>query len=357
MTWMATAVVGSSVVGAIGANMAAGQQADASRAATEAQRQMFDQQMANQRPYMQGGNAALSQLQYLLGIGGNPNAQNPNNFVGGGRFGNGDYGGINISGNGDRGFDRGGGGGGGGATPGMGGGYGSLLAPFTADTFKQYDPSYQFRLQQGEQGIINGEAPSMGALSGAAQKDLMAYNQQTANTAFNDAFNRYQTQQGNIYQRLGSLAQLGQSAASNQATGASSFSNGMANTISNVGANMAGGTVGAANAITGGLNNAIPYLMANQGGGANTWMPSTSSGDLGFGGGLDNAYTVYAPSDRRLKKNIKRIGSTPGGQSWYEYEYIWGGGLTQGVMADESPTDAVMMGNDGFLRVDYSRII
>ncbi|MCP4001670.1 MAG: tail fiber domain-containing protein [Gammaproteobacteria bacterium] len=67
------------------------------------------------------------------------------------------------------------------------------------------------------------------------------------------------------------------------------------------------------------------------------------------------ALGMMAFSDRRLKTNIRQLGITPGGHNWYEYEYIWGGGKQQGVMAQEVPHAAVMMPN-GYLAVDYSRI-
>ena len=42
-------------------------------------------------------------------------------------------------------------------------------------------------------------------------------------------------------------------------------------------------------------------------------------------------------SDRRLKKNIQRIGTVKG-YPWYKYDYIWGE-ASEGVMADEVPQE------------------
>lgn len=47
------------------------------------------------------------------------------------------------------------------------------------------------------------------------------------------------------------------------------------------------------------------------------------------------ASTGFAWCDRRLKRNIVRIGETCGGFALYAFEYLWGGGLRVGVMADE----------------------
>jgi hypothetical protein len=63
-------------------------------------------------------------------------------------------------------------------------------------------------------------------------------------------------------------------------------------------------------------------------------------------------------SDRRLKKNIHRIGTHPLGIGIYEYDYIWGEHAV-GVMADEVRTvrpEAVSRDADGFDSVDYSKL-
>jgi|TARA_R110002020_G_scaffold387042_1_gene597777 hypothetical protein len=64
-------------------------------------------------------------------------------------------------------------------------------------------------------------------------------------------------------------------------------------------------------------------------------------------------------SDRRLKENIKLIGSSPSGLRIYAFEYInkiFGKGTWQGVMSDEIPQNAVIKHKNGYDRVDYSKI-
>jgi hypothetical protein len=64
-------------------------------------------------------------------------------------------------------------------------------------------------------------------------------------------------------------------------------------------------------------------------------------------------------SDRRLKKDIVRIGELENGLSLYEYEYVTGGGRTIGVMADEVEKvlpAAVYTRPDGFKMVDYGML-
>lgn len=79
---------------------------------------------------------------------------------------------------------------------------------------------------------------------------------------------------------------------------------------------------------------------------------NAKTGALGglFGAGL----SLF--SDARLKTNVVRIGATDAGQPIYSYQYIWGGPTHIGVMAQESPQDAVSMHDSGFMMVDYSRV-
>jgi antitoxin component HigA of HigAB toxin-antitoxin module len=79
MTWMATAIAGSAVVGAISANKASSTQADAASKAGDLSklisddqialaREQFNAQALNQEPFRQGGLAAQNQLMKLLGL-------------------------------------------------------------------------------------------------------------------------------------------------------------------------------------------------------------------------------------------------------------------------------------------------
>jgi hypothetical protein len=59
-------------------------------------------------------------------------------------------------------------------------------------------------------------------------------------------------------------------------------------------------------------------------------------------------------SDARLKSNVRRLGTTPGGTPWYSYTIF--GRQEEGVMAHEAPPEAVSVGPGGFLMVDYSKV-
>ena len=64
-------------------------------------------------------------------------------------------------------------------------------------------------------------------------------------------------------------------------------------------------------------------------------------------------------SDRRLKKNIKKIGTSPSGLGIYEFEFkdkVYGEGKYQGAMADEVPSEAKITNADGYEEVYYDKI-
>jgi len=94
----------------------------------------------------------------------------------------------------------------------------------------------------------------------------------------------------------------------------------------------------------------------NDGGSARLDLaPGAGAGALGKAGGT--ALAAAMMSDRRLKSNIEHVGKTPGGHNWYEYDIF--GRRDSGVMAQElleTLPDAVLLGDDGFYRVDYSKV-
>ena len=96
---------------------------------------------------------------------------------------------------------------------------------------------------------------------------------------------------------------------------------------------------------TGLVNNQYQSQLANS--------QSMMGGLFGLGGSLGSA--AIMASDRRLKTDITRVGSTEGGTPIYTYRYIWGGPVQMGVMAQDVPEAASDMGN-GFLGVDYSKV-
>lgn len=240
------AMIGSSLIGAGASSGAASAQENAANQANATQMQMFNTAQQNLAPYIGAGNAATSRLADLLGTSGNTGAP----------------------------------------------GYGSLTTPFNAQTFAQnLNPAYSWQLLQGNRALQNSQAAQDGVLSGAALKDLIGYNQDMASTAYQNAFNNYQTQQGNTYQRLLGLSGLGQASAAGNATNAINTGNNLGANIVGAGNAAAAGMVGQANAINNGVNNGMGYYMFNQM--LNNPAVAANS-SLAFNGGTNGSYDPYS---------------------------------------------------------------
>jgi len=261
MSWVAVGVAGASLLsGVLGSNAsekAAQEQAAAAARAQQISLGEFNTITQQESPFLGAGYGALSQENYLLGIGTPGTATN------------------SMAG-----------------TPGTAasstaGGYGSLLQPFNLSDWQQLSPAYNFQKQQGQQSVLNGAAAGQGAMSGAALKDLTDYNQAEASTSFNNAFNQYQTQQGNIFSRLSGIAGLGQAAASNTAKSGVALAGDAAQSATNIGTAQAAGTIGSASAISGGINSAAPWLTYGGGHPGSAGSAGTNYGDMATAGGYD----------------------------------------------------------------------
>ena len=79
---------------------------------------------------------------------------------------------------------------------------------------------------------------------------------------------------------------------------------------------------------------------------------------MNLAGQAAGAVGAAIASDRKLKKNISKIGKSPSGLNIYSFEYKdsrFGTGKFQGVMSDEVPTNAVVNNGEHDM-VDYSMI-
>lgn len=75
------------------------------------------------------------------------------------------------------------------------------------------DPSYQFRLNQGLGAVQQSAAAQGNLLSGATLKALNNYAQDSASQEYHNAYNRFNADQTNQYNRLSNLIGMGQNAA------------------------------------------------------------------------------------------------------------------------------------------------
>ena len=75
-----------------------------------------------------------------------------------------------------------------------------------------------------------------------------------------------------------------------------------------------------------------------------------------WGNIIGGVASAYVASDKRLKKNIKLVGKSPSGLNVYNFEYKNKQGVYQGVMSDEVPQEAVIIGGDGYDKVNYNML-
>lgn len=94
--------------------------------------------------------------------------------------------------------------------------YGSLAQNFQPGDLTQ-DPGYQFRLQQGEQGINRSLAAKGGLFSGRAGQALSEYNQGLADQTYQDAYGRFKQDQNDIYNKYFGTSNQGLGAATTAA--------------------------------------------------------------------------------------------------------------------------------------------
>ena len=233
MAWIPAAIMGgSSILGGFisgqGAKQGAQTQADAALQSAQLQKQMFDIQNAQQAPYRQSGYNALNQI---------------------GQMGSGTYGMYDAQGN----------------VTGQGQGSGYLTHQFDPQDFAAgVDPGYAFRLQQGQRQLAAQQNASGGLIGGNALAGMQDYTQGQASQEYGNAFNRYQTQRGNIYNTLASMAGLGQTSLGQTMAGSTTAGGNIGGAISNVGSALGAGQVGQANAYAGGLQGAGNSYMLSQ---------------------------------------------------------------------------------------------
>lgn len=302
MSFMATAIIGSSVVGGVLSSRA---QTRAARSASQAQqagdaaaiaeqRRQFDAVQQLLAPYIQSGNTALTAQQALIGLAG-PEAQQQ------------------------------------------------------AITALEQGPEFNSLVRSGEDAIRQSASATGGLRGGNIQDALAKYRPEVLAGLINQQ-----------YGRLGDLSTLGQNAAVGQANAGQQTGANVSNLLSQQGASQAGyqlargqatadlwGNIAGSVGLTAGLGgfDGLGNLFQRGGGAAPT--------------GTYNGINFSQFSDIRLKENVERIG-TRSGHNWYRFRYVWDepGTIREGVMAHEiMATHPEAVGErDGFLTVDYRKL-
>ena len=140
-----------------------------------------------------------------------------------------------------------------------------LTQQFGPEQFQaSLDPSYAFRLQQGNLATQNLANQSGGLIGGNALQGLINYGQGAASQEYQNAFNRYQTQRSNIYNNLASIAGLGQTSLGQTGQLSSNAAQGIGGAISGAGSAIGAGQVAMGNALSGGIQGAGNQYMLSQ---------------------------------------------------------------------------------------------
>ncbi len=240
-----TAIVGSAIIGGVASNRAANTQANAANRATDTQMQMFQQQRSDLSPFRQAGSSALNQIMGGFGIEDPTNAGNS-------------------------------------MTGGVGSGY--FNHQFDAnDLTNGLSPNFDFMRKIGSGGVSN-MANAMGGLGGNSLAEISKWNTGFAQNAYQQAFENYQNQRAGIYGRLQGIANLGEAASANSATGGSTYAGNIAGSQMGAGNAQAAGMVGMGNAASQGLG----WYALNQ-----MYNPGQAGGQAGVSGG--NAQGLIAP--------------------------------------------------------------
>lgn len=205
MTWVATAIVGSALIGGYASNRAASTQAAAAQQGIDAQERMFNRQTELQEPFRKAGEEALNKLIPLA----------------------------------------------------------SNYTPFGMNQFQQ-DPGYAFRLSEGMKALDRTAASRGGLLSGATLKGAQRYGQDLGSQEYQNAFNRYQIERNAQLNPLQSLAGVGQTATNTLTGAAGQMGQNFATGYGNVANARASGYVGGTNALTSALGTGLNYMQNQQ---------------------------------------------------------------------------------------------
>jgi len=137
----------------------------------------------------------------------------------------------------------------------------SSMLPYLTNQFSNQDlnaqlaPNYAFQLGQGQQAANQQSNATGGINSGNANVALQNYTQGYAGNAYQNAFNNYQAQRGNIFNTLSGIANIGQNAVSGLGNLSTGTAQGIASLQTGAANAQAAGQVGAANAYSGAAQN------------------------------------------------------------------------------------------------------
>lgn len=210
--------------------------------------------------------------------------------------------------------------------------YGSLLKSFGMEDYQE-DPGYQFRLSEGNKALERALASrgQFSSMNPAAAKALQDFGQQSASQEYGAAYDRYNMNQGNIFNRLAAISGIGQTSTGQLTGQGNQYAQGATDLYTGMG-----------NAVTA----AQQAKAANKGSMFNTLLNAGA-----------NVAGAYFMSDERLKEDIIPMGQE-NGHNVYQFRYKGMDKKYIGVLAQEvmetNPEAVKQM--DGFYAVNYDAI-
>jgi hypothetical protein len=202
---------------------------------------------------------------------------------------------------------------------------------------------FQAQVRQGEEALLQRASATGGLRGGNIQAALAQFRPQMLQQAIEDQYGRLGGLTALGQTTTQNIAQLGQASAAGQSTAGLQTGANIANLFGQQGAARAGARLAEGQAFGNVLN--IPAQFIGMQYGAGVKNPNFDSLMKGF-------------SDRRLKRNVVRLGTRSDGLGIYEFEYIWGGGRQIGLMAQEVAIlyPEAVGESGGFMTVDYGKV-
>lgn len=226
MTFVASAIAASAVVGAGASIYSSSQAADAQKAgiaaSTAAQQKAFDEQKALNAPFREGGITAQNRLLTYLGL-------TPAEGSG-----------VTVDPNDPN--------------------FGKYAGDFGMKDF-QADPGYNFRLSEGMKGLQNSAAAKGLLSSGSTLKGITDYGQGMASQEYGNAYQRYQTNRANQLNPLTGILGMGQTATNNVSNAAGQLGQGLGQAAAATGAANASSYINSGNALNNALSGGISSYM------------------------------------------------------------------------------------------------
>lgn len=209
---------------------------------------------------------------------------------------------------------------------------------FTMNDF-QADPGYQFRMAEGQKAIERSAAARGGLNSGATLKALTRYGQDVGSQEYQNAYNRFNSDRDRRFNRLASLAGVGQTANAQNATAGMNYAN-------NYGQNVTGAANATASNEIAGANRRTHFMQ--------------QGGDI----------TAALFSDERLKTNVEPISKEDLSElkatlRAVKFNYIkeqhgigdWVGVMAQDLEKSKLGKTLLVEDSDGFKRLDLRKVM